>query len=317
MPPLLRICKALKGSSLWAWNLVVLLLAISLPPSAQAVPDWSPLLERLVADGLDKQAIQTLFSRPEIKFEPGVMSSKLEELLKRPYLDPALTPPWRRKAVYRSFLKHRIIERARAYLQQNRTILENISISYCVPKEIVVSILLVETGLGRNVGSKSAFNNLASMAVCTDLQIIRPYLPTKLVNPGNEDFARACCQRKADWAYSELIALIEYAHKINFDPLGIPGSIYGAIGLCQFMPTNVFSYGVDADKDGRIDLFAREDALHSIANYLHLHGWKCKMDRDSQRRVIFEYNKSSSYVNTVLAVADKLKSKLPSRKRMG
>ena len=27
----------------------------------------------------------------------------------------------------------------------------------------------------------------------------------------------------------------------------IPGSIYGAIGICQFMPTNVLTYGVDGD----------------------------------------------------------------------
>ncbi len=74
------------------------------------------------------------------------------------------------------------------------------------------------------------------------------------------------------------------------------------------MPSNVLCYGIDADKDGRIDLFAKADALYSTANYLRGHGWKCTMDRDSQLQVILEYNKSLVYANTVLAVAEKLKS---------
>jgi len=178
-----------------------------------------------------------------------------------------------------------------------------------VPKEIVVSILLVETRLGDFVGGKWAFNSLACMALCTDLKTIRPYLPKKLISPRNEEFARTICRQKADWAYVELKALILYADWSGFDPLSLPGSIYGAIGLCQFMPSNILSYGVDADNDGRIDLFTKADALSSIANYLRGHGWKCSMDKASQLRVIFDYNNSSIYANTVLAVAEKLKDK--------
>ena len=147
------------------------------------------------------------------------------------------------------------------------------------------------------------------MALCTDLEIIRPYLPKKLITKKNEDYARTICRAKADWAYTELKALIEYAQVSEFDPLSLPGSIYGAIGLCQFMPSNVFPYGIDADHDGRIDLFTKVDALYSIANYLREHGWQCTLDKRSQARVIFDYNKSSVYVNTVLAVAEKLQDK--------
>jgi membrane-bound lytic murein transglycosylase B len=91
--------------------------------------------------------------------------------------------------------------------------------------------------------------------------------------------------------------------------LSIRGSIYGAIGLCQFMPSNVFSYGVDADHDGRIDPFTKADALHSIANYLYGHGWRAGMNREDQHRVIFDYNNSTAYANTVLIVADKIRER--------
>ena len=147
------------------------------------------------------------------------------------------------------------------------------------------------------------------MALCSSLETVRPYLNKKLVSTRNEDLARTICQQKADWAYGELTALLMYADWSEFDPLSIPGSIYGAIGLCQFMPSNVLSYGVDADADGRVDLFSKADALHSIANYLRGYGWKCSMDRTSQLLVILDYNKSLVYANTVLAVAEKLKNK--------
>jgi len=75
------------------------------------------------------------------------------------------------------------------------------------------------------------------------------------------------------------------------------------------MPSNVFTYGVDADNDGRIDLFVKADALYSIANYLREHGWGCQMDKSGQHKAIYAYNHSVVYANTILAVAEKLKDK--------
>jgi len=284
--------------------LTVLLL---LPCSASG--DWSPLVARLVADGFEEPAVQALFSRPEVKFEPSAMITKLEELLKWAHKKPGSPPSYNPNVVYKGYLKEKVITRARAYLRENTDLLETISCQYCVPKEIIVSILLVETRLGDFLGGKWAFNSLACMALCADIETIRAYLPKKLIRPANEDFARIVCRQKAEWAYAELKALMLYANWSGLDPLSLPGSIYGAIGLCQFMPSNVLSYAVDADQDGRIDLFTKADALSSIANYLREHGWKCTVDKPGQFRVILDYNRSSIYANTVLAVAEKLKDK--------
>jgi len=267
--------------------------------------DWSPLIDRLVADGFDETTVRTLFSRAEVTFEPSAMSNKLNELIEKLERLPSENP----KVVYEGFLRKNVIAQAHSYLRENTELLENINNEYCVPKEIIVSILLVETLLGNSVGGKQAFNTLASMALTADFETIRPYLPQKLINPRNEDFARTICRQKADWAYTELKALILYSYRSGFDPLTLPSSINGAIGLCQFLPSNILPYGVDADNDGRIDLFTKADAFCSIANYLRGHGWKCSMDKGSQREVILRYNKSSIYVNTVLAVAQKLKNK--------
>ncbi len=295
--------------------MILFFLLFFLCSPSLTLADWSPLIERLVADGFDEQAVRTLFSRPELTFEPGAMSSKLGTLLKKQCTKPSVGY-WNSKAVHKGFLKEKVLGPARSYIRENSTLLENIRLNYCVPKEIVVSILLVETRLGQHVGGKYAFNTLASMALCTDLEIIRPYMGKKL-NPGNEDLARTICQRKGDWAYSELKALISYAEMGEIDPLSIPGSIYGAIGICQFMPSNILPYGIDADHDGRIDVFSKTDALHSIANYLREHGWVCTMDKSNKRRVIYEYNHSPIYANTVLALADRLSDKGRARQRKG
>jgi membrane-bound lytic murein transglycosylase B len=288
---------------------VVFFVFIGLIP-LEGWADWSPLMDRLIRDGKDEKIVTALFTHPEARFDPDPMTRKLQELIRNLTRKPPSPEAAERiKAIYRGFLRPEVIGRAHAFRNEHRATLKRIRNQYCVPEEVVVAILLVETELGQNTGSRRAFTTLASMALAGDLDMIRPYLAEDFLTPSNEAYARRRCREKSDWAYQELKALIRYAHNNGLDPLEIPGSIYGAIGLCQFMPSNVPAYGVDADGDGRIDLFATEDALHSIGKYLSQHGWKCRMSRSGQHRVVMTYNRSRTYANTVLAVAEQLRIK--------
>ena len=47
----------------------------------------------------------------------------------------------------------------------------------------------------------------------------------------------------------------------------------------------------------------------ATAKALRGHGWRPGMDRDGEHHVIFGYNQSTVYANTVLAVAEKLKDR--------
>jgi membrane-bound lytic murein transglycosylase B len=275
-----------------------------------AAVDWKPLTERLTADGFNREEMEALFDRPECLFEPDSMAGKLRALIRsRSAEADSLAEAALRKTYHREYLNPWAIARANSYLTQNKPILEEITTRYGVPKEIVVSILLIETHLGKNTGNRRVFNRLASMAYATALEIIHPHLDVALLTSENEEFARRRCREKSDWAYGELKALLIYATQNKVDPLAIRGSTYGAIGLCQFMPSNIFIYGVDADGDGRIDPFTKADALHSIANYLRGHGWREGMSREDQHRVIFAYNHSTVYAGTVLAVAEKIQGR--------
>ncbi len=271
---------------------------------------WSPLAARLVADGFDEKDMEVLFLRPEVRFDPYTMSSKINALLRVRSEFRERGGAARPSGVKRGYLRAHVIAHARVYGYRQRAILEDIRKVYGVPKEIVVAILLIETRLGRYMGERSVFNSLASMARSRDLATVEPHLSRSSLSTEDMEFARDKCRQKADWAYEELKALLVYARNCGLDPLQIRGSVYGALGLCQFMPTSIRDYGVDGNGDGRVDLFSDADALHSIANYLRGHGWNAKMDLESQRKVIFDYNNSAVYVNTVLAIAAKLKDRI-------
>ncbi|NDY43530.1 lytic murein transglycosylase [Dissulfurirhabdus thermomarina] len=273
--------------------LVAALVLLAVPAAAapgKAV--FAPLRQRLIRDGYPPAFVHSLFERPEVRFDPRVMPRKLTHDESR--ID------------YARFLRPERLARAHAFLDRNRDLLVSIEARFLVPKEIKVAILLVETDLGRYLGAGRAFNILASMAAAGDLERVRPWIPGRLLRPETVEKTRRLLRKKARWAYEELKALIEYAARNGQDLLSIRGSIFGAIGLCQFMPTNALRFGVDEDGDGRVDLFEKPDALASMANYLRCHGWEPEMDREKQEAVILSYNPSRPYARTVLAVAERL-----------
>jgi membrane-bound lytic murein transglycosylase B len=210
------------------------------------------------------------------------------------------------KSGYRRFLDPWTIAKAGRYMAENRDSFTAAEKAYGVPAEVVAAILLVETKLGSYLGDREAFGVLASMALCSDFELVRTRLKNLKNSPERTAFAKQAAKDKGDWAYAEFKALLAYATAKKTSPLAIPGSVYGAIGICQFMPTNALKFGVDADKDGTVDLFAEADAIHSVANYLRGHGWKAGQTEEERRAAIYSYNHSNLYVMAVLTVAEKL-----------
>ncbi|AEH45528.1 membrane-bound lytic murein transglycosylase B [Thermodesulfatator indicus DSM 15286] len=259
--------------------------------SAWAV-NFESLKQRLIADGLSPTYVEEIFSRPEVKFLPQIMPRKL---LHDEY-----------KLNYAQFLEPERVARAQKFLKANYELLSSLEKHFGVPKEVIVAIFLVETDLGRYTGKYETFNVLASMAIASDWEEVKSFLPENL-SPEEEKRLKAFMKRRSKWAYKELVALLRYSSNHNVDPLSIKGSVFGAFGLPQFVPSSLLFYGYDWNKDGKIDLFNLEDALASIANYLARHGWGKAKDYQAQLKVIMTYNKSRPYAETVLSLAKKLK----------
>lgn len=221
---------------------------------------------------------------------------------------PPPTTPATPHLVYRSALTPERVDEAVRFYKARKDMFREVEKLYGVPPEVALGILNVETVFGAVLGRHSAFLALASMAATRKWDDLAPTFEGRAVLPDQMPWLIRRTGEKADWAYAELVALLDVAEACGRDPLDIPGSVYGAIGICQFMPTNVRAYGIDADGDGVIDLFVEEDAVHSLANFLKAHGFRPGSQNVArQRRAIYRYNQSQAYVNTVWAMADKVR----------
>jgi membrane-bound lytic murein transglycosylase B len=292
--------------------LTLTLVPAPAPAQGDALRSWLPLIKRLADDGLDRAQLARLFARPEARYMPEAMGRKMGSLFRRKYEPPepkADSAQPDRPRVYRSMLEPVNLHAAREYLQRHGPLFQSAHRRFGVPAEVAVAVLSVETKLGRFLGREPAFATLASMALSRNAEHVAPFLEGPELTSKRLGWVAKRTRQKSDWAYDELKALLRYSEANNMDPLALPGSIYGAIGLCQFMPSNALRYGVDGDQDGRVDLFVEADAVHSLSNYLHAHGWKAPdMSEKRQHRVLLHYNRSTIYANTVLALAETLRT---------
>lgn len=256
--------------------------------------EFETLSQRLIADGFSSEKIQDLLARDGVAFTPDGVS------LFFVHSEARLN--------YDQFLSKDSIARAFAYMADHRDTLDRVQEDYGVDKTVITAILLVETRLGTFLGSQTVLNTLATMASLTD-DILRERIwqaiPDKR-KPEKEVFLERV-ERRLNWGYQELKALIRYTDREGIDPENIRGSYAGAMGIPQFMPSNALTLAVDGNNDGRIDLFDHSDAIFSVANYLRHHGWSPDISRERQQNVLMRYNHSSYYVDTLLKISDRLR----------
>jgi membrane-bound lytic murein transglycosylase B len=282
---------------------VILLSLILLPPltagPAQATtetndPDFESVQKKLIKDGFDSEEIKRLYSRPQVFFEAKGVSVFFT------YSEAELD--------YDQFASDWSIRKAKTFMQTHEADLRRAEKAYGVESRVITAILLVETGLGTSVGKWSALNTLSTMASLQEPQTRERFW--KLI-PKSKRISRKKFEKKADrragWAYRELKAFLTYAYQQGLDPAKVPGSIAGAIGYAQFMPSNILAYGKDGNNDGNVDLLNLADSMASIAYYLKRHGWRPQISRKKAEKVIYHYNHSKYYVNIILKIADLLK----------
>ena len=266
--------------------------ADSRKPAVPAI--WAPLVDRLIKDGENPDFVTRIYSAPSVSFNPRVMPRKVTH---NEY-----------KLDYGKFMKPERLRKAERYLRENRALFNRVEQRFGVPGELEVAILLVETDLGNYLGAGPAVNILSSMALGSDWEAVKKWLPPRYLKGPDAVKARRTLEKKSNWAYRELRALFTYCRENRMDIYTLKGSIFGAIGLCQFMPSNALKFGVDFNGDNRINLFEKPDACGSMANYLKYYGWKPGLNRTAQEKVVYHYNHSKPYVKAILDVAEALES---------
>jgi len=147
-----------------------------------------------------------------------------------------------------NFLTNKTINKGIEFWRNNRVALKRAEQMYGVPQEYILGIIGVETRYGGNVGKNRAIDALAAMG---------------FNNP-----------RRGKYFRSELEAYLLMTRKERLDPLKPMASYAGALGLSQFMPSNIKRYAVDHDSSGSVNLWTPHDAIGSVANYFKKHGWR-------------------------------------------
>lgn len=121
--------------------------------------------------------------------------------------------------------------------------------TYGVAPEIIVAIIGVETFFGQRMGNHRVLDALSTLAFA--------YPP------------------RASFFASELESFLLLGRDEGVDLDQALGSYAGAMGAGQFIPSSFRAYAVDANGDGRRDLWQDwEDILGSVANYFKVHGWR-------------------------------------------
>ncbi|MEE8317197.1 MAG: lytic murein transglycosylase [Syntrophobacteria bacterium] len=263
-------------------------------------PHFVKLQERLIADGLDVNLVQSVYQNPLVKLELEVVAGNLVRS------EAALN--------YDQFLSKYAVRKAKRYIERNETSLEEANRRFGVEPPVVVAVLMVETALGTYPGKYQTINVLSTMAVSQEPAVREKILAGLTEEQKHMQSGAVISKRlskRASRSYRELKALLNYAHNNDIDPFTLFGSSEGAIGIPQFLPSNIEHYGRDGDGDGRIDLFNHPDAIASVAFYLRAHHWGRAENAKQKKKVLLYYNRSNYYADTVYTLAQKLNGNKP------
>ena len=116
------------------------------------------------------------------------------------------------------------------------------------PRDVLLAIWAMESGYGASQGDMDVVRSLATLAASG---------------------------RRRDWAESELTAALRIMASGRTGGRRLLGSWAGAMGQTQMLPSVYLSEGVDADGDGRVDIWtSAADALGSAAKLLSTAGWR-------------------------------------------
>ena len=133
------------------------------------------------------------------------------------------------------------------FYKKNLNLINTIEKNYNIEKELLLSLMGIETNFGTYVGKMDILSSLATLSFD---------------------------ERRSEFFSNELLILLKLIENKQIDYKTLYGSWAGAFGFFQFMPSTMKNYAIDYDNNNYIDLKNNNDAYASAANYLGKIGWK-------------------------------------------
>lgn len=184
-------------------------------------------------------------------FDPARISETLARAERRQEILDAISRPAEAKPWYQYrpiFLTSSRIGGGVEFWNRHEELISRASEEYGVDPAVIVAIIGVETRYGEITGSYRVLDALSTLAF---------HYP-----PRSSFFRR------------ELEEFFLLGRDEPFSLTEVKGSYAGAMGFGQFIPSSYRAYAVDFDGDGGRDLWQPADAIGSVANYFHVHGWR-------------------------------------------
>ena len=172
--------------------------------------------------------------------------------------------------------KNKVMKGIKFY-DKNEDLINEVENKYAIEKELLLSLMGIETNYGTYVGKMDILSSLSTLSFD---------------------------ERRSEFFTKELLILLKLIDTNQIDYKTLYGSWAGAFGFFQFMPSTIKNHAIDYNKDNYIDLKNPNDAYASAANYLRNMGW----NKNTQCFYRVELNEdiSKKYLNVS---AKKLKNK--------
>jgi len=207
--------------------------------------------------------------------ETGLSRASIAEAIHHAVFDESIITRMKTPYESRSYAEYRplfvnpkLAAKGRDYLEKNAAVFQASEKTYGVQKEIIAAILGMETRYGKHRGKDPVVSSLYTLATGYP--------------------------RRAKFFRRELGELLLLCKEEGLNPNEFKGSYAGAFGTTQFIPSSYRAYAVDADGDGKRDVWhSPTDIINSVANYFKKHGW------DGSRPVAHWIGKESNHQSLV------------------
>ncbi|MCL1142020.1 lytic murein transglycosylase B [Shewanella gaetbuli] len=215
---------------------------------------FSSIISTQAATDVDVDALKKQFIADQVAkgFTQQEVDAFMQQSTYNQAVIDAITKPWEAKPwhqYYPIFLTEKRLEKGLAFWQENADTIAKAADKFNVDPQIIVAIIGIETFYGGYMGNYKVQDALYTLGFY--------YAP-------RAKFFRS--------EYGNLMSLIK---EEQLDNDNLKGSYAGAMGYGQFIPSSYRHYSVDFSGDGRRDLLnSKADAIGSVANYFHQHGWQ-------------------------------------------
>jgi membrane-bound lytic murein transglycosylase B len=138
------------------------------------------------------------------------------------------------------------VQKGSSFYNKNFSLINEVEKKFKVEKELLLSLMGIETNYGTYVGKMDILSSLSTLSFD---------------------------KRRSQFFTDELLILLKLIDSNKIDHQTLYGSWAGAFGYFQFMPSTIKNHAIDYDKNNHINLKNPTDAYASAANYLYKMGW--------------------------------------------